>query len=339
MSNPKKLNIGAWWKKLNVKYSLGLPLVLLIVTTLLSFLFQPNIFRPNVLSRLLTSNFRTWLPVLLVTIGQAIVLIGGGLDLSNGSIASVGNVILALTVVSADETGKNVVMVLAVIVFGILAGFINGVLTAYLGLQPVIVTFATSYIYSGLALLMLPTPGGAIPRVYTDVYRNTSLLGIPISLIIIGIIVLIWSIFRNRKYGRFLYAVGGDANAAYTTGVPVTWMKVSTYVISGLLAAFAAIFYSLLTGSGFSDSGGDMTLSSVTGAVLGGVAMRGGIGSVIGAVFGGIVLGNIRNIISSARINSWARTLVNALIILIALAGPGLLNLFRRKKFNERNKS
>jgi len=248
MFKSKKFNIAEWWKKLNVKYSIGLSLPLLIVTTILYTLLQANIFRPGTLSRLLTSNFRTWLPVILVTIGQAIVLLGGGLDLSNGSIVSVGNVILALTVVSSDETGKNILMVLVVLGFGILAGFLNGFFTAYLGLQPVIITFATSYIYGGLALLLLPSPGGAIPRDYTNFYRNTSVFGLPISLLFIGVVIIIWAFFRKRKYGRFLYAVGGDANAAYTTGVPVTWMKISTYIISGLLASLAAISYSLFWG-------------------------------------------------------------------------------------------
>jgi len=332
MPESKKFSITGWWKTLNVKFSVGLSLVLLIVTTLLYAFLQPNIFQGNTLSRLLTSNFRTWLPVILVTIGQAVVLLGGGLDLSNGSIVSVGNVILALTIISPDEPGKNLLMVALVIGFGLIAGFLNGFFTAYLGLQPVIITFATSFIYGGLALLLLPNPGGAIPREYTSFYRTENFLGIPLSLLVIGIVLLIWAFFRNRKYGRFLFAVGGDTKAAYTTGVPVTWMKISTYVISGLLASMAAISYSLLTGSGLSSSGADMTLASITGSVLGGVSMSGGAGSVVGAVFGGIILGNIRNIISTIRLNSWWRTLVNAVIIVLALAGPGLFNLFRRKK-------
>ena len=332
MPERNKSKIAQWWRNLNVRHSLGLSLILLVLTTVLYFVLQPNIFRSGTVSRLLTSNFRTWLPVILVTIGQAIVILGGGLDLSNGSIVSVGNVILALTVTTADEPGKNILMVLVVIAFGLVAGLLNGFFTAYLGLQPVIITFASSFVYSGLALLLLPSPGGDIPREYTNVYRSTQVLGIPLALIIIVLVVLIWSFFRQRKYGRFLFAVGGNAKAAYTTGVPVTWMKISTYVISGLLAALAAISYTLLTGSGLSSSGDDMTLASVTGSVLGGISMSGGAGSVIGAVFGGIILGNIRNIISTLKLNSWWRTLVNALLIVLVLAGPGLINLIRRKK-------
>ncbi|MBG0787106.1 MAG: ABC transporter permease [Anaerolineaceae bacterium] len=332
MPEQNKSKIAQWWYKINVRHSIGLSLILLVVTTILYFVLQKNIFSSGTVSRLLNSNFRTWLPVILVTVGQAIVILGGGLDLSNGAIVSVGNVILALTVTTPDEPGKNLLMVGVVIAFGLVAGLLNGFFTAYLGLQPVIITFASSFVYSGLALLLLPSPGGAIPREYTDVYRNTKLLGIPLSLIIVVVTVLIWAFFRRRKYGRFLFAVGGNDKAAYTTGVPVTWMKISTYMISGLMAALAAISYSLLTGSGLSSSGDEMTLASITAAVLGGISMSGGAGSVVGAVFGGIILGNIRNIISSIKLDSWWRTLVNASLIVLVLAGPGLINLIRGKK-------
>ena len=324
--------ILSWIKSLNKKHSLGIPLVLFVVTTLIFFYLQDNVFEPGTIGRLINSNFRTWLPVLLLTMGQGLVLIGGGLDLSNGAMVSVGNVILALHVTSADEPWHNLGIVAIVIGFGLAAGLLNGFLTVYLGLQPVIVTFATSFIYSGLALLLLPTPGGAIPRDYTSVYRNTQYLGIPISLIILILLLLIWEFFRKRKYGRFLFAVGGNARAAYTTGVPVNWVKISTYVLSGFLASLGAISYSLLTGSGFSGSGADMMLPSITGAIIGGISFGGGSGSILGAVFGGIVLGNIRRIISIVRIDSWAVTLVNALVIVIALAMPGVINLLRRKK-------
>lgn len=316
----------------NRKTSLGIPLILLVVSTGIFFSLQQNVFEPGTISRLTNSNFRTWLPVLLLTMGQGLVLIGGGLDLSNGAIVSVGNVILALQITSADEPWFNIGIVALVIGFGLAAGLLNGFLTVYLGLQPVIVTFATSFIYAGIALLLLPTPGGAIPREYTNVYRNTQYLGIPISLIILIVLLVIWGIFRSRKYGRFLFAVGGNARAAYTTGVPVTWVRISTYVLSGLLASLGAISYSLLTGSGFSGSGADMMLPSITGAIIGGISFSGGSGSLLGAVFGGIILGNIRRIISIANIDSWAVTLVNALVIVIALAAPGFINLLRRKK-------
>ena len=163
-------------------------------------------------------------------------------------------------------------------------------------------------------------------------YRNTTWFGIPLALFIIAAILVIWAVIRNRKYGRFLFAVGGKADAAYYTGVRVTRIRISTYVISGFFSSLAAISYTLLTGSGSARSGAEMTLTSITAAILGGTSMAGGSGSLIGSVLGAIILGTIKNLISLSKMDSWYRVLVNATVIIMALASPGIINLFRRKK-------
>jgi ribose transport system permease protein len=129
-----------------------------------------------------------------------------------------------------------------------------------------------------------------------------------------------------------LYAVGGKADAAYFTGVPVNWIRISTYVLSGLMAAFASIALTMLTGSGDPRIGDGMTLDSITAAIIGGTALSGGLGGIFGAMLGVGILGTIRNIISFARLDTWWRTLVNAIIIVIALATPGILALIRRTR-------
>jgi ribose transport system permease protein len=322
MSN--KVDLREGWRNFNRKNTYVLSLIIFIITTVAYLLLQPNVFDEGVISRLLTSNFRTWLPVILLAIGQTIVMLGGGLDLSSGALVSLGNVILAISITSNEEPWFNLLIVLGVVALGLIAGFFNGILTAYLGLQPMITTFATSFVYSGLALLILPNPWGNIPREYTKVYRNTSWFGIPLALFIIAI--------KNRRYGHFLLAVGGKADAAYYTGVRVRRIRISTYVISGLFASLAAICYTLLTGSGSAVSGAEMTLSAITAAILGGTSMAGGSGSLIGSVLGAIILGTIKNLISLSKMDSWYRVLVNATVIILALASPGIINLIRRKK-------
>jgi ribose transport system permease protein len=104
-----------------------------------------------------------------------------------------------------------------------------------------------------------------------------------------------------------------------------------TYVISGLMAAFSGIAITMLSGSGNAGIGDPMTLNSVTAVVIGGNALSGGIGGVAGPVMGAITLGIIQNIISFANIDTWWETLVKATIIVIALAAPGIINLFRRR--------
>ena len=327
-----KFDLRDWWINFNKKNTYVLALVIFIVTTAAYLVLQPNAFDEGVLTRLLTSNFRTWLPVILLAIGQTIVMLGGGLDLSSGSMVILGNVIMAISITSNEEPWFNLIIVLGVVVFGLIAGFLNGFLTAYMGLQPMITTFATSFIYSGLALLILPTPWGNIPREYTKMYRNTTWFGVPLALFIIAAILVIWAVIRNRKYGRFLFAVGGKADAAYYTGVRVTRVRISTYVISGFFSSLAAISYTLLTGSGSAVSGAEMTLTAITAAILGGTSMAGGSGSLIGSVLGAIILGTIKNLISLSKMDSWYRLLVNATVIIVALASPGIINLFRRKK-------
>jgi ribose transport system permease protein len=112
----------------------------------------------------------------------------------------------------------------------------------------------------------------------------------------------------------------------------VTLVQFSTYVISGLMAAFSGIAITMLSGSGNAEIGAAMTLTSITAVVIGGTALSGGVGGVAGPVVGAITLGFIQNIISFARIDTWWETLVKALIIVAALATPGIINLFRRRE-------
>jgi ribose transport system permease protein len=146
------------------------------------------------------------------------------------------------------------------------------------------------------------------------------------------LIILLWLYLSSTRYGKFLYAVGGKAEAAYETAVPVTMVQFSTYVISGLMAAFAGIALTMLSGSGNADIGGPMTLNSITAVVIGGNALSGGIGGVVGPVMGAITLGIVQNIISFANIDTWWETFVKALIIVVALATPGIVSLFRRRR-------
>lgn len=215
---------------------------------------------------------------------------------------------------------------------GLLAGAINGFFIATLRLQPIITTYATSFLYAGLALFILPNPGGGIPTSIATFYRSSTPLNLPLAFFVILIVLLIWLYLSSTRYGKFLYAVGGKADAAYETAVPVTAVQFSTYVISGLMAALSGIALTMLSGSGNADIGGPMTLNSITAVVIGGNALSGGVGGVAGPVMGAITLGIIQNIISFANIDTWWETFVKAAVIVLALAAPGIVSLFRRRR-------
>lgn len=316
------------WNTMMTRYPTLFALILLVFALIINFILQPNMFKGDTLN----SNMRVWLPIILLAVGQAVVILGGGIDISVGGIVSIINTILATRVGLQGSPQAMWQYVFLSLFVGALAGAINGFFVAYLRLQPIITTYATSFLYAGFALFILPNPGGGIPAKIAELYRNTSPLGLPLAFYVIAIVLGLWVYMRSTRYGNYLFAVGGKPQAAYETAVPVTAIQFSTYVISGLMAALAGIAITMLSGSGNAEIGSSMTLNSITAVVIGGTAMSGGIGGVVGPVMGAITLGLIQNIVSFARINTWWETLVKALIIVLALATPGIINLFRRRE-------
>jgi ribose transport system permease protein len=303
-------------------------LILLGLSLVINWILQPNMFARETLN----SNMRVFLPIILMAVGQAIVILGGGIDISVGGIASIVNTVLATRIGLEGSTEAVWMFVFLSLGIGLLAGALNGFFIAYLRLQPIITTYATSFLYAGLALFILPNPGGGIPVSIATFYRSSTPLSLPLAFFVILIILLIWLYLSSTRYGKFLYAVGGKAEAAYETAVPVTAVQFSTYVISGLMAALSGIALTMLSGSGNADIGGPMTLNSVTAVVIGGNALSGGVGGVTGPVMGAITLGIIQNIISFANIDTWWETFVKAAVIVMALAAPGIVSLFRRRR-------
>ncbi len=315
------------WNTLMTRYPALFAFILLVLAIIVNLILQPNLFARDTLN----SNMRVFLPIILLTAGQAVVILGGGIDISVGGIVSIVNTILATRVGLEGSPEAMWLYVGISLLVGILAGALNGYFIAYLRLQPIITTYATSFLFAGLALFILPNPGGGIPVSIAQVYRNTGPLGLPLAFYVIAVVLGLWWYIQSTRYGNFLFAVGGKAQAAYETAVPVTLVQFSTYVISGLMAAFSGIAITMLSGSGNAEIGASMTLNAITGVVIGGTAMSGGIGGVAGPVMGAITLGLLQNIISFAHINTWWETLAKALIIVAALATPGLINLFRRR--------
>jgi ribose transport system permease protein len=315
------------WDTLVARQPAVFAMILFVLSVIVNLFLQPNMFARETLN----SNLRVFLPLILLAVGQAIVILGGGIDISVGGIVSIVNTVLATRV--GLEGGPDAMWryVFVSLLIGLLAGAINGFFIAYLRLQPIITTYATSFLYAGLALFILPNPGGGIPGAIASLYRSSTPLSLPLAVYVIVLIILLWLYLSSTRYGKFLYAVGGRPQAAYETAVPVTMVQFSTYVLSGFMAALAGIAITMLSGSGNADIGGPMTLNSITAVVIGGNALSGGVGGVVGPVMGAITLGIIQNIISFADIDTWWETLVKATIIVVALATPGIVSLFRRK--------
>jgi ribose transport system permease protein len=319
------------WQRFLRKNPYLFALLLLVVLIAINANLQSNFFS----LRAINGNFRVLLPLMILAVGQSIVIIGGGIDLSVGAIVSLVNVIL-VTRISPESGVLGVSLaILLGCVSGMLAGALNGVCVALLRLQPIVTTYATSFIFAGLALLILPRPGGQLPRAMTRFYRSTP-LNIPVAVYVIIVLLLLWALVRGSRYGQYLFATGSRADAAYTTGIPVLRVKFASYVVAGLFAALAALALTLGIGSGNARIGDAMTLESIVAVVLGGTRLRGGQGGVAGAIIGVAILGIIRNLISFADVPTWYQTLVNASIIVLALAGPGAWRLISQQVGKQR---
>jgi ribose transport system permease protein len=306
------------------------PLILLIVVVGVTYLLQPLMFQKV---RQLNSNIRTMIPLMFLAVGQALVIINGSIDLSIGPLMSMVAAVMVTNLQKDSPVSQYALIVGLGMLVGILAGGFNGFLVSRVRLPAFITTYATGYVFNGIALTLLPRPGGNIPDEVAVAYRGAIPLDIPIGVWLAGITLAIWGMVRLTRYRTNLYAIGGDAKAAYTTGVPVIRNRIFTYMAAGALAAVAAVFMTLITGSSDSRVGDPMTLDSVVAVVLGGTAMSGGIGGISGSIFGVFILGFIRNVVSFLRIDSWFQPLVDASIVLFAISAPGIVGLIRRKMF------
>lgn len=306
-----------------------LALVVMLITIYINADLQENLFE----DRALRSNFRLFLPLALVAAGQTIVIIGGGIDLSVGWILTMVTGVIT-TNISADNPSDAEVTqaIMYGIGAGILAGVFNGICVAFLRLQPIVATYATSFIYRGIALYLLPEPVRTVPREWSRFYRDEVYYDMPLTFWLLMLLLVLWLILRTTRYAQFIYASGSKAEAAYPSGVPVSAVKFSTYVIGGLMSALAGVALAVETGVGSTFIATEATLESIVVVVLGGTRLSGGQGGVVGSIIGVVTLklfSNIIPLIDDERLPPDYDTLVIALVIIAALAGPGLVRQVR----------
>ncbi len=311
------------------------PIVFFILVILANFALQYTNLGPDKFAKrfmfLLDNNIRGFLPLIFLAVAQGIVLINGSIDLSVGNLMGVVAAFLVTQYNVDDSLGRFLQVFVMAIGIGVLAGALNGIFVSLVRIPPFITTYATSFVFSGIAMWILPRPGGNMPENVTTFYRKTLPLGLPMGIWIILIIILLWLVFRNTRFGAHMYAIGGNEKAAFTSGVSVIRHRMNVHMIAGFIVAFAALALVLITGSSDPRIGGTMTLDSVVAVVLGGTPMSGGIGGVVGPIFGVMTLGFVRNIVGFAKVDTWVQPLVDALIILVALASPSFIRMILKQ--------
>jgi len=274
-----------------------------------------------------TSIVNTAMPTVLVAVGQSIVVITRGIDLSLGGVIDVSNSLAAVHMHS--DIGSMVAWTALVLLFGMLCGTINGVLVAYARLQPILVTLATLAILQGLAIKILPKPGGAIPAGYTNALASTT--G-PWSILYVVAIAGLWLVLRRTATGVRLFALGNDEYAARAHGISVRRVKALAYTLAGTLAAASGLFLAATTTAGDPAAGDVYVLTSIAAVVLGGISFFGGRGSALGSIAGAFTLTILTNVLFFAGIDPLYQSFFQGLFLFVAvLLGSFLGYLLRRR--------
>ncbi|MGY5802288.1 ABC transporter permease [Rhizobium sp. LEGMi12c] len=298
----------------------GLYIVVAAFLLLYAWLF-PGIFGLGGFSKF-TQN---WFPLALVTMAQTLLMLNGGITLAIGPLVSLGAVIAA-TMMGGDAIGA-VGGIAIVAAAGLLIGALIGIIVAYLRLPAIIVTLAGSFIIGGIALLILPRPGGFIPDWFSDLLAGDR----PVAFCLLVATLIGWKLLLATPVGLGIYAAGENPIGAFRSGVPVEVMKVTAFAISGLLATLAGLFVAAQTGSGDPVIGNPFTLNSIAGAVLGGVGFLGGKGTMRGAICGSLLLSVMINVMFFLGFPPVAQYVAQGLIIVGAVAIPELSQRWRTK--------
>ncbi len=271
------------------------------------------------------------MPLAMAAIAQAIVVIAGGIDLSIGSMMALTSVTAAVLMKDQSEAFA-IPVVLGVLVLGVVLGIVNGILVVVTRVPDIVVTLAMSFVWAGMALVVLRTPGGGSADWLTDLVRGP--LGIdfvPRALVVLLVIAgVIWIPLRRSNPGLALYAIGSNRLAAFRSGVPVGRTKVFAYLLGGLFSAFGGLALTATTGIG-TPVPGAYTLLGVAAIVLGGVSLAGGRGGIAGPIVAVFILALVRTDLTLLGVNSNLSTVIQGAILIGVVMFGSLLTMRRAR--------
>jgi len=263
------------------------------------------------------------LPLAFAAMGQAVVMLTRGIDLSVGSVVATSMAVFALN--AGDTAGSVLLAMCMAIGVAALAGVINGSLVALAGLPPIIVTLSTSFLWSGVALWILPKPGGQVPAGLREAWTK-GYQGIAVPIVALIVVLVLWKLLSRTPFGLSIYAVGGNQHGAYANGIAVKRVTIGAYVTSAVLIALAGIALAIQTGTADVTVGNPYTLNSIAASILGGVIFLGGVGYLRGAVLGAFTVVVISNILLFSGVSPFYQLIVQGAILIVAVSVKTILN-------------
>lgn len=260
--------------------------------------------------------------LIVLAVGMTFVILTGGIDLSVGSVVALSTVILA----TALKAGWPMPLAVgAVLVVGPLLGLMMGLVIEYFDVQPFIATLAGMFLARGLCYVIsvdtLPIKDQTLRQFglnYVYLYEDKFIRWTVVAALVVVVIAVY--VLHQTRFGRTVYAVGGNRQSAQLMGLNASRARVSVYAISGLCAAFAGLLLGVQKLSGYSLNGIGLELDAIAAAVIGGVLLSGGVGFVLGSLIGVLVLGTIQTFVTAANLDSyWTRIMTGVLLLMFVL--------------------
>ena len=296
--------------KLTSKYSIYLILIaMLIVCSLLS----PAFLSPKNLSNISRQISITT----IISFGMTMLIIAGMIDLAAGSVMALAGI---LAVATYKVTGSLLIAMLAGIIIGVGCNIISGLIVTRFKTPPFIATLAMMTAARGAALLY--TNGQNIYQLDEFiVFGQGDIMGIPTPVMFMVIIAIVtWYLLNNTRFGRHLYAIGGNEEAARASGIKVNQTKMTAYVISGAFVGLAGVLFMSRVNAGLPNAGLGFEFDAMTASIIGGTSFSGGVGTAMGTLVGAFIMGFLNNIMNLLGIQSYLQQIIKGGIIVIAVA-------------------
>lgn len=290
-------------------------LFILIGLVILMSILSPTFFT----SANLTNIVRQVSVVGIIAIGVTFIIITKGIDLSSGSVIALVGVVAA-SLAQIDNGYPLILVIAGALGIGLLTGLFNGTLIAKWNMAPFIVTLGMMTAARGVALLISNgRPIGNLSESFA-VFGQGIIFGIPVPIIIFALIAVVSYILLNKtKFGKYVYAIGGNEQAAIVAGVNVTKYKILVYSYASLLTSIAGIILASRVASGQPTAGLMYELDAIAAAVIGGTSLFGGIGTVGGTIIGALIIGVIQNGFDLLNVNSYWQQIIKGAIIITAV--------------------
>lgn len=309
-----KIARGFSLQRLGLQGNLLITLLALVLLVIVSAVISPAFRSPYNLSNVLVQAVALG----LISLGQTLVILGGGIDLSVGSIVSLVSCLTAGLMMGVE--GRLLPVLIAMVLLGALIGLANGLIVTRLRVAPFIVTLGMMSVVQGAVFLYTKNPVGKIPKAFRFLAEGQiGPFPFPV-LLLLALIILSWFVLRRTTFGRYVYAAGGNEEVARLSGIRTPAIRLATYILAGVSAALTGLFLTSRLRVGQPLVGQGYELDSITAVLIGGTALSGGRGGVIGTTLGVLIMIVLSNILNLMNVSSYWQWIVKGLIIIGALA-------------------